>query len=253
VNAVILSAGRGRRLLPLTRNVPKCLLRVAGRSILDWQIRELADAGIERSTVVVGFGADQVRAALASQYPRTREVIAVDNPFFDLADNLVSCWIARDHMKSDFLLINGDTLFEAGVLQRLLDAERAPVTIAISHKASYDSDDMKIEQNGSLLCRVGKDLPPGQTHGESIGMLLFRGAGPRLFRDEIERAMREPTANRLWYLSAIGALAKRNLVRTVSVDAFGWAEVDQVRDLESASRDVARWSRAAQPALQATA
>ena len=62
--AVILSAGQGSRLLPLTEDLPKCLLDLSGRSMLDWQLRGLAEAGVPEAVVVTGFRADQVEAAL---------------------------------------------------------------------------------------------------------------------------------------------------------------------------------------------
>ena len=129
-----MSAGRGRRLLPLTENRPKCLLPVAGRTVLEWQVEALAAAGIERCTVVVGFAADLVTAALATLRSRPDRLQTLYNPLFATADNLVSCWMAREEMGSDFVLLNGDTLFEPELLQRLLAGRAFPVTVAVGCK-----------------------------------------------------------------------------------------------------------------------
>ena len=62
--------------------------------------------------MVVGFGAEAVEAGLAERYG-PRRIRTLYNPFFALTDNLVSCWVARAEMQQEFLLLNGDTLFEA--------------------------------------------------------------------------------------------------------------------------------------------
>jgi choline kinase len=238
---VVLSAGRGRRLLPLTESLPKCLLRVGGRSVVEWQMRALGECGVPRATVVVGFGAEKVEAELAARCPSPPEIRTLFNPRFDSADNLISCWMARGAMHGDFLLINGDTLFEADVARRVLASDPWPVTVAVVRKRVYDADDMKVHCEGASLRQIGKGLAPHQTDGESIGMLLFRGEGPRLFRAALERAAASPLAPTQWYLSVINDMAGEGLVRTLSVDGLEWTEIDYLRDLEKAELLVSGW------------
>jgi len=247
VKALILSAGQGRRLRPLTSKKPKCLVRVGGRPILEWQLETLAAAGVDRCSIVTGFGAEKVCEMLRTLGLEAPGVRTIFNPSFDTADNLVSCWAARAEMYEDFLLVNGDTLFEPEVIDRLLASPPAPVTLAMARKAVYDADDMKVRCDGNVLRRVGKDLPPSETDGESIGVLLFRGEGPRLFREALADAMQTPGAARMWYLSAVNELAARGFVRTASVAGLRWAEVDYWPDLEAAERLVASWERCAAP------
>jgi choline kinase len=242
-----LSAGQGRRLRPLTSKKPKCLVRVGGKAILEWQLETLAVAGVDQCAIVVGFGADKVRKLLQTLGLEPPGVRTIYNPNFDTADNLVSCWSAREDMNEDFLLINGDTLFESEVIDRLLASPPAPVTIAMGRKTSYDADDMKVQCDGNLLRRVGKDLPLSQTDGESIGVLLFRGEGPRLFRAALARAMQSPGAERKYYLSAVNELAMEGHVRTASVEGLQWAEIDYWPDLQAAEQVVAAWERCPAP------
>jgi choline kinase len=241
VNALILSAGRGSRLLPLTATRPKCLVPIGGKPILEWQLQTLAACGVGRSSIVVGFGADEVSDFLENDFLATVDLRTVFNPLYDVADNLISCWTARAEMGSDFILLNGDTLFEQGVVQRLLASDLAPVTVAISRKSSYDDDDMKVSCSGSTLLRIGKDLPMRETNGESIGMLLFRQDGPELFRDALERAVRHRHAASQYYLSVINDLAARGLVKTASMEGLQWTEVDFLSDVGDAARLVNAW------------
>ena len=253
MKAIVLSAGQGRRLLPLTDREPKCLLEVDGpRTVLEFQLRSLARCGIRQVTVVVGFGADRVERFLdANRIPGLR-VDSLFNPFFASSDNLATCWLARSVMTEDFVLLNGDTLFEDRVLQRLLDDSRSPVTVTIDHKERYDDDDMKVSVDASgRLLAIGKQLPPESVGGESIGMLCFRDSGVKCFRDELERAIRGAEGLRAWYLSVVNEMAGRVPIATVSIDGFWWREIDSRADLDGVragfaanSQEPARRSRA---------
>jgi choline kinase len=241
VKAIILSAGQGRRLLPLTANVPKCLLPVAGRTVLDWQLRALAEAGVYRATVVVGFGASMVEAEIAERGGAGMQVETLLNPHYDRSDNLVSCWAARSEMQDDFLLLNGDTLFQPAVVSRLLRSQRSPVAMGLARKTSYDADDMKVSGHNGNVLRVGKDLQADTVTGEAIGVSLFRDDGPRLFERALDRILHEPDAHRRWYLSAVNLLAEGGFVRGVPVGGMGWTEIDTPQDLARAQSLVARW------------
>ena len=251
MKAIVLSAGQGRRLLPLTERVPKCMLPVQGRPLIAWQLDALLRCGVGDITVVVGYGAEVVEAGLA-EFGHRQRIRTLYNPFFATTDNLVSCWVARGEMQGEFLILNGDTLFEAGVLKSLLAAPEHPVTLAISRKDRYDEDDMKVIREGDRLLSVGKKLPLDRVDAESIGMMTFRGEGPRHFREAIDKAMRTPDAQKQWYLSLIDTLAKTGMVYTQPISPQGWAEVDSAADLERAAAAGSPWlASSAQPSVHA--
>ena len=237
MKAVILSAGQGKRLLPLTADFPKCILPIMGQTLIEWQIDELAKCGIEQVTVVLGYRADKVEGILRTRYGDHR-VQTVYNAAYAVSDNLVSCWSAHDAMEEDFILLNGDTLFEAAVLKRLLETRDRSVTVVVSQKNEYDADDMKVELDGCRLVKIGKDLIPDQVDGESIGMILFRDEGPTMFREAIQKALRDPSSQTKWYLSVIDEMARRIPVWTCSVHGLQWCEVDYQADLKLAERVV---------------
>ena len=233
MKAVILSAGQGKRLLPMTADMPKCILPVRGQTMIEWQIEELTKCGIEQVAVVLGYRSDKVEQILRRRYGPDK-VKTIYNPAYAVSDNLVSCWAAHDEMDSDFILLNGDTLFEAAVVKRLLDTDSQAVTVVVSQKNQYDDDDMKVELEGARLIKIGKDLLPDQVDAESIGMILFRDEGPILFRSAIEKALQDPTSKTKWYLSVIDELAQSIPVLTCSVTGLQWCEVDYPADLKSA-------------------
>ena len=237
MKAVILSAGQGKRLLPLTADHPKCLLDIEGQAIIEWQIGELAKCGIDRVSVVAGYQYNKVKNLMDGCHNSSR-VRVLYNPTFSWADNLYSCWEARHEMGEEFLLLNGDTLFEAAVLERLLDAPVQPVTVVTHQKSYYDADDMKVSLDGDRLVSIGKKLTADSVDAESIGMILFRDKGPLMFRKALENAMRDPSAYKQWYLSVIARMAKFMPVATFSANGLQWCEVDFPADLKQARRVV---------------
>ena len=178
-NAILLSAGQGSRLLPLTAERPKCLIDFSGRSLLGWQVEMLARGGVKRIDVVTGFMTDMVWMHLAAIADPRIEIHVHFNPFYKVADNLGSCWIVRDRMAAgDFLILNGDTLVCEEIVARVQEGSPWPVTVTVDVKDEYDSDDMKVERAADgRLVHIGKTLTAERTNAELIKFLAFRGRG----------------------------------------------------------------------------
>jgi len=247
--AIILSAGQGSRLLPLTEQLPKCLIDLSGRSMLYWQLRALDQVGVAKAVVVTGFHPELVEAELKRVVLTQLRVRTLYNPFYKLADNLASCWMARAELTGPCMILNGDTLFEPTVAGRLLAASNAPITVTIDRKASYDADDMKVETEGDRLRAIGKTLAADRVNGESIGFLRFDADGAALFVAELERTMRTPEGPGLWYLSAINRLANAGAdVRVVSIEGLEWGELDFPADLVQVRALAATWNAEKQAA-----
>ncbi|HSF94079.1 MAG TPA: phosphocholine cytidylyltransferase family protein, partial [Thermohalobaculum sp.] len=238
---------QGKRLSPLTDGRPKCLVPIAGRPILEWQIHALAQAGVEDISVVTGFCADEVDTMLMTTSVPA-EVRTIFNPFYTVADNIGSCWAARDYLGDDTLLLNGDTLFEPAIAERVLKQATAPISVTVDRKDHYDSDDMKIMRDGDRLTAIGKalDLP---VDGESIGMIRFQNGGGQRFVSAMRAALRDQETLKRWYLSIIDGLAKEGGVGLVSIEGLAWSEIDFLRDLPIAESKVARFLGTPEPAL----
>lgn len=241
MKVIILAAGQGRRLLPWTHHLPKCLLTFAGRSLLSWQLAALAATGVDEVVVVTGFGADQVRAELSRATPKGLFATIVYNPFFGVADNIASVWAAREHLCGEVTIVNGDTLFEPAILSCVRDGARAPVTVTIDVKDSYDADDMKVQISDGMVARIGKTLAPDITHAESIGLIHLRGLGGPLLAKAVDGVMREPRGVSRWFLAAVDDLAPRRLVAALSIAGLAWTEVDYPGDLGRAELLARGW------------
>lgn len=235
MRAVILSAGRGTRLRPLTDDRPKCLLPVRGDDpVLEVQLQSLAACGIDEAIVLTGFRADQVEAHVSRRRADGVHVTTVFNPFYAVSDNLATCWLARNFMEDDFLVLNGDTLFEVAVLQRLLASSPSPLTLVVNEKDEYDDDDMKVSLGPERrLVAVGKTLDARIVDGESIGLMRFRDEGARHFRRVIERAIRGEDAISRWYVSVVNEMAQETPVSTLAITGLWWGELDSPEDYAS--------------------
>ena len=95
MKAIILSAGQGRRLLPYTKSTPKCLLELSEKPFIEYQIDTLLQLGVNEIVVVVGYAANAVKQVLQERYD-SNQVRTLYNPFYEVADNLASCWMARE-------------------------------------------------------------------------------------------------------------------------------------------------------------
>ena len=188
---------------------------------------------------MVGFQAEKVEAFLATQPVPGIDVETVYNPFFDSSDNLVTAWLACSEMHGDFLLMNGDTLFEPAVLRRLLSAPRAPITLVVNGKDRYDADDMKVSMSAEGRLRaVSKTLTDDVVNGESIGLMRFTSEGVRCFRSALDRAVRTSRGLKAYYLSVIDQLTHEIPVETVSMTGLWWGEMDSPEDLASVRADL---------------
>jgi choline kinase len=238
--AIILSAGQGSRLGHMVDDKPKCLIDFGGRTLLDRQLDTLESNGVAEAVVVTGFHDELVNEAIGrrSGGPKVRTVY---NPFYKVADNLGSLFMARDELNGDCLVWNGDTLVSDSLMAKVVANARPGVCVTIDRKDGYDDDDMKVvvDDDGRLRA-IGKRLSAG-VNGESIGLLAFRDGGAERFREAIERDIRTPEGTTIWYLRVIHHLAEQSEVWTLDIEGEEWGEVDFPPDVERARELVAGW------------
>jgi len=241
LEAVILSAGQGKRLLPHTRTLPKCLMRLGpdGRTVLDLQIEALLAAGLDGPiTVMVGFGAEQVEHHVASSVDAPCDVRLVFNPLHRHSDNLVTAWFATQLVEGDFVLLNGDTIFEPAVVRRTLAVRDAAVVAAVNRKDAYDSDDMCIWVEDTRLVGIGKEERAQEPDGEAIGLYTVLGRGVPALRDAFARAVATPEGLRSWYPPVFETFAREEPVGIADISGLWWTEIDVPEDLEKARVEV---------------
>jgi len=246
MKAIILSAGQGSRLGHLVDDRPKCLIDFNGRSLLDRQLDTLEANGVHEAVVVTGFHDGLVNQAIAKRSggPNVRTIF---NPFYKVADNTGSLFMAREELASDCLVWNGDTLVSRELMRRVVANGQGGICVTIDRKDSYDEDDMKVVDDGGRLKAIGKRIAGG-VNAESIGLLAFRSGGAEQFREAIERAMRTPEGTTIWYLRVINQIAQDADVWTLDIKGEEWGEVDFPADVDAARELTARWDATAKAA-----
>lgn len=229
---LILAAGTGSRLLPLTRNTPKSLIDLGnGMTLLETQLEAIRPTGITEVVIVTGYRSEQIEAKIRHHEGFNFQIVY--NPFFDVSNNLVSAWMAMPYLAGEFVLINGDDVFRTQVLQRLLDAE-GETTMVVSHKPAYDVDDMKVQTRGERVHKVSKSVPPDDTNGESIGMMKFSQRGRDRFFAELDTMVRDKSNHNRYYLEALQRIMDSGWpVKYVACKPNEWAEIDFHPDLVS--------------------
>ncbi len=244
MKAIILSAGQGSRLGHLVDNGPKCLIDFNGRTLLDRQLDTLEANGVHEAVVVTGFHDELVDEAVARRN-RGPKVRTIFNPFYKVADNTGSLFMARDELAGDVLVWNGDTLVSDALMAKVVANDRAGICVTVDRKDSYDEDDMKVvrdEADGRLRA-IGKRIAEG-VNAESIGLLAFRAGGAERFREAIDKAMRTSEGTTIWYLRVIHHLAQGGEVWTLNISGEEWGEVDFPEDVDRAAVLVKGWDKA---------
>jgi choline kinase len=240
MKAIILSAGQGSRLGHMVDDRPKCLIDFNGRTLLDRQLDTLEANGIEEAVVVTGFHDELVNDAIERR-TLGANVRTIYNPFYKVADNTGSLFMAAEELVGDCLVWNGDTLVSTQLMRRVVENHRGGICVTIDRKESYDEDDMKVVEEGGRLKAIGKRLELDIVNAESIGLLAFRSGGAERFREAIERAIRTPEGTTIWYLRVIHQIAQAADVWTFDIQGEEWGEVDFPADVDAALELTARW------------
>ncbi len=230
--AVILAAGFGSRLRPLTDSCPKALVAVAGQPLLGHALDALKGHGVTEVTVVVGYAAHTVRAFLAHR--GDGDVRCVENPAYATTNTLGSLLCAEPTVRGDVLVLDGDLIFEPAVLAPML---ARGTWLAVDRDRPLDDDAVKIaiDDDDMRIVSVGKQLPEGRTGiAESIGMgrldaETFQALVP------IGRRLLASGMNQAYYEAAFQALIEDG-ARFGMADVTGlrWTEVDDHDDLRRA-------------------
>jgi choline kinase len=237
VIGMVLAAGKGERLRPLTDALPKTLLPVDGeRTILDVVLANFAAVGLERAVVVTGFAAQRVDELVPELERRHGLAVAtVFNPKAEEWNNAYSLWCAREHFAAGVLLSNGDTVHPPSVEEDVLAArDGAAVTIAVDRHKPLAAEEMKVHLSPEgRLERINKALDPATAHGEYIGITLIEPAGAQPLADALEATWRRDPG--LYYEDGFQELADRGgHVGAAPIRPVDWVEVDDHADLARA-------------------
>jgi choline kinase len=234
VIGMVLAAGAGKRLQPLTDDLPKTLLEIEdGRTILDLALANLKAAGLDEVAVVTGFAAHRVterRTELERRYGVRLEL--VENPKAEIWNNAYSLWCARETFAEGVLLVNGDTVHPPSVEERLLESRGSDIVIAVDDdldRLAEEAMKVNVTEEG-ILRRITKQMDMSAAQGEYIGLTLIEPEAAVPLAEALEATWRRDP--QLYYEDGFQEFVDRGgIVGTAPIGAVDWVEVDDHDDL----------------------
>lgn len=234
MRAIILAAGQGTRLLPFTRDHPKCLVPVGGKAILDHQLDALRAAGIDDVLVIGGYRIDRLEQHLSHLPARTRPGLLC-NPFWSVANSIGSVWTARHQLAEPFALVNGDTILAAELVAAALMQAGDAVSLVVESARDFAHDDMRVAVADGQVRGVGKDLAD-DAHHRSLGLIVARGGGQHDYLAALERVICATGGAQRFHHAVIDALAHGEGCAAIQATGGHWIEIDRPEDID-------RWQR----------
>jgi choline kinase len=230
MKAIILAAGKGTRLNGSGLK-PKCLYEVAGRTLLDRQISALTDAQLDEIVLVVGFEAERIQELCP---PSTCFVV---NSRFEETSSLYSLWLARDHLRDGFVVLNCDVLFHPQLLTNLMSSQFADALLVDLTNNQLGEEEMKVKVIDGLVVDIRKDLDPAEADGENVGIVKFSAEGAKHLVAEMDSLI-SSGFERDWAPRAFREFARRFPLHAVSTDNYPWIEIDFPEDYRKAKEEV---------------
>lgn len=231
MKALVLAAGLGTRLAPITDDRPKSLVPVNGQPILLKQIANLHENGIIDITVVSGYKAEILEKSLHEAYPDVKVIESVD---YATTNNMYSAYMAKDAMAdSEFLMMNADVFYDASVITELLknDAPNAIVTDI----GTYFEESMKVVEKDGRLVEISKQISKEDALGASIDVYKFSKEGGKAFFAKCAEYIEDKKELKMWSEVALNEILPE--VEFKACPLVGrWLEIDNHDDLAAAEK-----------------
>lgn len=234
-SAVILAAGKGSRLYPVTKQLPKCLVQIGGKPILHHMIDCLIENGFEELIIVTGYFSDCIDEYVSSQ-SFDLKIKTVRNHFYATTNNLYSLWCAAPFIQSSFVLIESDLVID----QRILGEFKYPDRIALDEYCStqHNGTTASVCDGGFVKqLHLDKCKCPKTTHYKTVNISSFSKHSWDQLKQTVDEYVRSNKTN-VFYELAIQELVEKKKMRLKMVDFRGtlWEEIDTIKDLDRAEK-----------------
>jgi choline kinase len=226
---LILAAGNGTRIRPVSGGLPKPLVQFRGRPILDHVITRAQEAGVDKFVIVVGYRSDLIRRWFDTRWLGKISITWVENPDYHKA-NGISVLKAKDEIYGNFLLLMADHIFEPQTAKVLMKQTLAPdeSILAVDPEIDrvFDLDDAtKVRRDGDRIVDIGKEI--ANYDALDTGMFL---CSPTLF-DRLESATRDGNCS---LSDGMRQLAAERRLRALEIGEAHWQDVDTPQALAHA-------------------
>jgi len=231
MKAIILAAGEGRR---LGIAGPKCMLDVAGTSIIDRQLNAFRANGIDDFVIVVGHARDQIRRHLAE---RPGKFTFIVNQRYAQTNTVYSLYLARDHIDDTFYYTNADVVFDRRLIQRL---RTAPVPTALAVETARCADEeVKVVVRDNKIIRIGKKLDPAKCLGEFVGIAQFAKELTGDFVKALTDIVEDEGAVNEYFEYAVDRLCNNHPLTPIDITDLPCKEIDFPEDLVEVREKIA--------------
>lgn len=237
MKAIILAAGLGSRLAPLTDSSPKSLLTVGGTPILKRQIDSILTSGISDIVVVTGYKAEMIKDFISENYPQI-SVEYIYNENYNSTNTAYSLWLTRDSVTGHELVkFDADVVFDQEILEKLINST-GDLCFTIDRNINLANEEVKvkIDENGKIL-KIGKEILPSEAVGESIGIdKVSQETNERLFL-VLEELLQDPANHQAYYEAAFELLIDEGANCTINdITGHTWTEIDSHEDFALANQ-----------------
>lgn len=233
MNVLILAAGMGSRLYPLTKTLPKSLLSAGGKTLLAHQLDALHSVGIQTAdiTLVGGHGYDHLTRHLPAG------VKTVYNQRYRSWNNIYSITLGELGNGST-MLVNGDGLYDREIFALAVTHGEEDFLVMDSRRALAD-EQMKVRYEDDQLAEISKGVSPAEAAGEYVGIARFQAPTFSRIR-QVAADMIALGQTDCWYESAIEHVARERPIGSLDIAGHPWIEVDDPDDLRKAAAMASR-------------
>lgn len=237
MKAIILAAGVGSRIRPLTDNCPKSLLKVGGRTILEMMISHIQDCGINEVVFVLGYLQEQIKDYVDAQFPDLTVHYVINDRFAETNTGF-SLMLTKDSVDGcSFIKFDADVVFDKEILKRLIECEYDNC-LCIDKNINLDAEEIKvIIEDQNRVIKASKTVNPKDAAGESIGIEKISSAAAKLLFAELEAMMADEKNHQEYYEAAYERLIGKNVVfHALDISGLKWTEIDTKEDFATAEK-----------------
>ncbi len=229
MKALILAAGLGTRLRPITDDRPKSMVEVNGKPILFKQVDNLLENGIKDITVIAGYKSEMMINAIGRHYKDVRIIV---NDVYDKTNNMYSAYMASDYMYDEkFLLMNADVFYDSAIIKELIKNEYENSIVV--EEGAYNDENMKVVCIGDKITEISKTISENDAYGVSIDVYKFSKEGSKIFFDRIKELIEGRNELNQWTEVALDEILE--IVEFKPCPLKGrWMEIDNHDDLKRA-------------------
>jgi choline kinase len=238
MKAIVLAAGIGKRLQPLTNQLPKCLLKVNGRPLVDYYFDAFSKCGVDEAVYVVGHKAEMIKKRLGNSYLGVK-VRFIRNPIYGASGSAYSVFLAKDEFTGEpFIISDSDMLFPSELLRVLIEAKHNNVMMVENDPTRFSEEPVWVlAENGIVSEATKRVVGKSKFVGECIGMFKFGDKAPEALLSGLRSHIKAHGVTSQ-YDDAYNDVYPYLQVHPVLTQGLPWAEIDHPRDLERAIKEI---------------